>query len=189
MFQGLFFDFIRMFRVCWFCGRYGGGKTLLAVATADWLLRHDYCSRIACNIPLALPGLHLENESEPADVRRMQDVAVVYDEAWLEMQAGSDRKVLSDWLAFVRHRNQFLLFPSVLTIKRQMSFLKVQRILNLLPLGINLWAYSIHLSAGELKETGRFTFAPKRYFGTYDSEPLRVGKETFYIYGRSQAVE
>lgn len=183
----MFYDYCRLFRVCWFSGRYGGGKSLLAVRTAFWLVEHNYAVSIVANMSLSLPGFDLVRETDLAGVRKIENAAIVFDEAWLDVQGGADRKVLSDWLAFLRHRNQFLLMPSVLRLKQQMSFFRVSRLFNFLPLGVNLWLYEFHVSNAGVKERGKFFLSPKRWFGSYDSEPKKVQKGVFWVYER-QAV-
>lgn len=167
-----FLRYIRMFRLCWFGGRPGGGKTSFAIYVAGWLLSQRHCSRIAANFPLASPFSCVESGLDSEDVQGLTDVAIILDEAWQELGKGHEASVRA-WLAYPRKRNQFLLMPSVLPLSSSVSLFRVARSFNGLLFGLPVWRYSWEISGLKVKGknlTGAVNWwHPGRIFSAYDS--------------------
>lgn len=180
-----------LYRMISFVGRFGGGKTSLAIAVAQWLCGKNYARYVASNIPLNF-GTHIKTVDvdelrridysleKPAPVHR--DTAILMDESWMYLGKGASRKDVSDWLAFMRKGNNFLLMPSVLPLVSDVTTLKVERYFNGMVLGMPAWLYRWTL--GNPKQGGDkghyIWWNPQRVFDLYDSSG--IPGEDFLIY-------
>lgn len=161
-----------LFRTCWLSGRYGGGKTSLAVRLALALVADGYAARIVSNVPL-----HIGIEpavTDSAGAVEVRDAVLLIDEAWSELGMGADSRKLRQWLAYLRKHNQFVLMPSVLAISRHAAAFSIEREWSLSPAGIPLWIYRWRLvvasaSGRKRPETGLFFWwRPQEVFSLYD---------------------
>ncbi len=149
---------VTAFRACWYCGRYGGGKTYLAFLTASWLLANGYVETVVSNVPSCI--------SSPVP-SALDSAAIVLDESW---QYISTRRDVLDYAAFLRKFDLYLLLPSVFPVHRRLSFLKVQRVINGYNFGVPLWIYRWDLSMSSIHERGYFgVLYPHRAYGMYDT--------------------
>lgn len=163
--------YVVLFRTCLLGGRYGGGKTALAVHMAIELVRQRHAISICSNLPLNL-GVEGEPVSR-AEVQESRDSVIILDESWLELGKGVDSKKLRSWLAYLRKHNQYVLLPSVMELTSQVSQFSVERRYNLLQLGLPVWVYQWKLTTGRHTqkngENGWFYWMrPTRIFGAYD---------------------
>lgn len=176
-----------LYRMVWLSGRFGGGKTSLAVAVAVWLCQRNYARYIASNIKLAL-GREVARVSA-SELRRVscegpvyRDTVILMDEAWTVLGKGVGRKTVVDWLAYMRKGNNFLIMPSVLPLVNEVTVLRAERVFNGLQLGVPVWLYRWHL--GDYKrggDRGWYVFHnPSSVFGLYDT--LGIPSEEFTIY-------
>lgn len=177
-------EFIRMCRMMRYChigGRYGGGKTTLALMVADRLIASKAVSRVVVNTPLNLDVPYFETWNEAA-LLEIEDAVLVIDEAGQFLDAGSSNsKVLKQWFSYLRKRNQILLMPSVLPVLKFAAAFRCQRIFNGLQMGIPMWLYRWRLGLLDLKDTGLFMWwYPSRVFGLFDTDYEPKG--SWYIY-------
>ena len=154
-----FLEILSAFRVCKISGRYGGGKTALAVMLASWLLASGKVNTIVSNVPTVF--------NSPV-VTPLYNAAIILDESWQYLESRQD--VLS-YAAFLRKFNHFLILPTVFPIHRRLDFLDVQRVFNAYSVGFPLWVYRWALSMGKVREVGYFSvWKPTAVFGLFDTE-------------------
>lgn len=176
-----------LYRMVWICGRFGGGKTALAVYIAQWLCRKGYARYIASNIRLGF-GRELRSVSA-GDLRHydcngptFRDMVILMDESWQVLGKGASRKAVIEWLAFMRKGNNFLIMPSVLPLVQEVNVLKVERMFNGLVLGLPGWLY--RWSLGDYRrggDRGHYWFSnPQQVFGLYDT--TQIPSEDYTIY-------
>lgn len=181
-------NYVHLYRMIWLSGRFGGGKTSLAIAIAQWLCGQQYARYIASNIPLNfgrevsrvdIKGLRaMGPDGKPA----IRDCVILLDEAWMYL---GERKghAADDWLAFVRKANNYLLMPSVLPLAKVVQQLVCGRHFNGLVFGVPLWLYWWRLGKGKGVDgdKGRFFFwNPSKVFALYDH--TGVPQEDYIIY-------
>jgi len=175
--------YLTLFRTCWISGRYGGGKTALAIWLSLELVKRGYADKIVTNTELTF--------MQPSDTIRadqcheVQDCAVILDEAWLLLPQGASNKQSQEWLAYLRKNNQHILLPSVLPLARQVSNFIVERWFNGLAVGLPLWGYSYQLKAAGIGKqkaemASFYWYRPSRVFKLYD-HTARPG-DKYYVY-------
>lgn len=176
-----------LYRMVWIAGRFGGGKTSLAVSVAQWLCGRSYARYIASNIPLGV-GLEVHRVTS-AELRRVscegpvyKDTCILMDEAWIHLGRGQGRKQIVEWLAYMRKGNNFLIMPSVLPLVADVAQLRVERVFNGMGFGLPLWLYRWHL--GEYRKGGdrgwHLFWDPSSVFPLYDT--TAIPSEDFTIY-------
>lgn len=176
-----------LYRMVWISGRFGGGKTALGVAIAQWLCGRNYARYVASNIELGF-GREVARVSA-AELRRydctgpiLRDMVILMDESWMYLGKGSSRKQVVDWLAFMRKGNNFLVMPSVLPLVSDVATLRVERIFNGLVVGLPVWLYK--WSLGDYRKGGDKGFHwfsnPARVFGLYDTAAIPSEEYTIY---------
>jgi len=174
--------YVTIFRHLWLAGRFGGGKTSLAVSLAFQLVQGGYARRIATNTPLRIEAKSV-TVVDKSELGHLTDCVVLLDEAWLELGHGAAPAKVKEWFAYMRKNNQYLLMPSVLPLVRQASIFRVDRQFNGLVFGAPVWLYRWSLNTGDRKsnDSGRYLWwFPQRIFGSYDHE-ARPGQD-YYIY-------
>lgn len=176
-----------LYRMVWIAGRFGGGKTALAVYICMWLCEKGYARYIASNVKLGF-GTVVRTVSA-SDLRyhdcngfAFRDTVILMDESWQVLGKGASRKQVIEWLAFMRKANNFLIMPSVLPLVAEVNVLKVERIFNGLALGIPVWLYRWNL--GDYRrggDRGHYLLRnPSQVFGLYDT--AQIPSEDFTIY-------
>lgn len=183
------FDYVRLYRMLWLSGRFGGGKTSLAIALAQALCAKGYARFIASNIPLFfgreirrvdIKGLRAV---DAAGLPVVRDTVIILDEAWQHL---GERKghAADDWLAYMRKANNFLLMPSVLPLAKVVQQLTCARFFNGMVFGIPLWLYWWRLGKtgkGVDGDKGRFWWwHPAKVFALYDHSGVPL--EEYIIY-------
>lgn len=155
--------FLRMvanYRVVWLSGRFGGGKTSLAVWLAAWLVKNGYARRLVSNIPIV-------GRTDPPPVP-INDSAVLLDESWMYVDSWEDVKA---YAAFLRKANLYLLLPSVWAPHSRLRILECHRVFNGAVLGLPFWVYRWSLGMASISEKGYFMlWRPEKCFGLYDTE-------------------
>lgn len=178
-----------LFRVLWLTGRYGGGKTSLALHLADLLIREGSQHRIATNAKLLAPWVQVGESDSFGDLMEsgLQDACLIFDEGWLDLGTGASPRQVRQYLANLRKINCVLLVPSVLPLVRDLRVLTVEREFNAMTFGLPLWLYRYRLAMGTTRkgEEGRFWWwNPSRVFGWYDSGEVPGGVWRVYEMGR-----
>jgi len=154
-----FLDMLKVYRILWLRGRYGGGKTSGAVIIAARMLAEGVVDQVVSNVPITF--------SQVATAPLVKS-CIVMDESWLYIESRSDVK---DYAAFVRKFKHYMLLPSVFPIHNRLSFFYVTRIANLYVFGLPVWWYRWTLSVKDIKETGTFgIYQPTAVFGHYPDE-------------------
>lgn len=158
-----FLGMLHAFRICWLSGRFGGGKTSLAVMLAAKLLADGKVERVVSNFDTSL--------SVKAD-GPLYNAAIMLDESWIYLD---DRSSVTEYAAFVRKFNHYLILPSVWPPHNRFTFLSVQRVFNAYVVGVPAWFYRWQLGMRTVKEKGYFAvFNPSAVFGHYDTEFVPV---------------
>lgn len=181
-------NYVHLYRMLWLAGRFGGGKTSLAIAVAQWLISKSYARYIASNIPLFF-GREVERRSL-SELRKLasdgkpevRDTVILLDEAWQQLGARKGHNAEA-WLAFTRKANNYLLMPSVLPLAKEVQQLKCSRVLNGMVFGIPLWRYWWKLGEGkgEDGDKGHFNWwRPSAVFDLYDHTCVPI--EEYIIY-------
>jgi hypothetical protein len=161
----LFWDMFLAYRVAWIMGRYGAGKTSLAVLMLGRLLAEGRVKYAISNIPIDFsttltPGTPLFSD--------LQNAGLLLDEAWIYVD---NRQSVLDYAAFIRKFNHFLLLPSVFPIHPRLSYFFVQRVFNAYTLGFPFWVYKWSINNKGIKENGTFAIQyPTAVFGHYPSD-------------------
>lgn len=154
-----FLNMLRNFRICWLGGRFGGGKTALAVRMSMEFLERGWVEHAVGNFPcVTFTDLHRIDEC--------RDTFIVLDEAgvWL-----SDKE-FDSITAFLRKRNLYVVLSSVLPVQLRARTLNIQRIFNGHTVGLNFWLYGGVLDYMRVKEKLSLTWTnPREIFGLYDT--------------------
>ena len=160
----LFWDMFLAYRVAWIMGRYGAGKTSLAVLMSARLLAEKRVKRIVSNIPIDFAEIIPPGQS----LVPLFDSGILLDEAWIHVES---RQAVFDYAAFIRKFNHFLLLPSVFPIHPRLSYFFVQRVYNAYTIGFPFWFYKWNISNKGIKEHGYFAISnPTAIFGHYPSD-------------------
>jgi len=158
-----FLNMLSAFRIVWLSGRFGGGKTSLAVILGAWLLANGKVDTVVSNFETSIstpPAFPLYNS------------AILLDESWIYLD---DRSSVTTYAAFVRKFNHYLILPSVWPPHNRFTFLSVQRVFNAYVVGVPAWVYRWQLGMRSVKEKGYFAvFNPSAIFGHYDTEFVPV---------------
>lgn len=153
---------LRNYRFLWLGGRYGGGKTSLAVYLSHFILSHGWAKAVVGNIPVAWgvpPNMY--------DLYTPEDCVLLLDEGGLFMKFSGDFEKVG---AFMRKLNMYVLLPSVIPPAGIFRMFQVQRIVNFYTLGIPLWWYKWRLSIGAVTSDGSFGWwRPSEIFGYFDT--------------------
>lgn len=184
--------FLTTYRTLWLRGRPGGGKTSLSVYLARMLCQQNYALNIAANIPLSGLGPLTHVLDDPLELRTIENTVMILDEAYFELDMGSSSKAVKTWLGTIRHRNQYLLLPSVLELNRQTRVFTCQRFFNGMLIGLPLWIYRWDIQNGPSKDRGFWSFwQPSQVFKLYNHRPqlgsFDMGKYYVYRYQRPQS--
>lgn len=169
---------IEYLRHAWICGRYGGGKTALALHLADRYIASGRYRYVALNMPLNVdvPVVVTRRVQEVLDV---QDAVIVMDEAGGIIDSQVSPRQVADWLKWLAKDNRVLLMPSVLPVHKNASTMRVQRIFNGSSAGVPLWVYRWRYRLPESSDTGLYWWPlPTVIFGLYDRE-YKPGWEWF----------
>jgi hypothetical protein len=155
---------VRAYRVVYVAGRYGSGKTALAVRLAYELLESGFATRCVANFPVVFAD---DWEQLNIEDPYASNTVVILDEGGLFLETRGDTKEL---LAFLRKMNITLIIPSVHPPANRIRAVTIQRLINLQALGLPAWLYSVYLASGHIKEESKFLWwRPSEIFGTYDT--------------------
>lgn len=170
----LFWSMLLAYKTVWFMGRYGAGKTSLAVLCAARLLAEKRVEKIVSNIPMSFstliqPPRYDENgEVVFESVEMLLHAGILLDEAWMYVD---DKQATMDYAGFVRKFDHYLLLPSVFPVNIRLSYFYVQRVFNGYTLGLPLWFYKWNINNRGIKEKGYFAIRnPHAVFGHYPTD-------------------
>lgn len=161
LFASEFLENIVAWRSAWIAGRLGGGKTLLAVAIAKWLIDHKLAQGAWTNFPCSLPR---------AD--SIANCVFILDESWQFIDARLSRSMYTLYGAWARKIGSFWLFPSIYPPDVRVRSVTVARALELIISPIPAWLYDYTTLATDRKgqpEKHSFLLLPEPYFGLYDT--------------------
>lgn len=146
------------FRCITFGGRYGGGKTLGAVALAYWMKASGYVDKIVSNIPM---------EYTDDDKQYVYRSVIILDEAW---QYITSRRSVLQYSAYLRKIDSYLILPSVFDIHYRLNFFQNERVINFQNIGLPAWYYKWYLTKGRTRDKGTFWITnPQVLYGLYDN--------------------
>lgn len=183
-----FLRLVRQIRYCWICGRYGGGKTTLALMLADMLVKGGHVKYVVSNTPLMVDA-PMQSTFDERSLTEIQDAVIVLDEAGVFLEDGNKR-MLRQWFAYLRHRNQIILMPSVMPVVRYASMLRCQRMFNGLQMGVPVWIYRWELRLLAAADKGYFGWwNPAQVFGLFDTEYDPTGEWFIYDFGNVASEE
>jgi len=160
-----FLELFLLFRVCWIRGTLGGGKTLLAVALAEHLLKLAMVDGVVTNFPTVLPSAL--GDEDGTLIRR----AVIFDEAWTHLDSRDSLVNPREYGAYARKIGSYWIIPSVHSIDKRLRSIIVWRSGRFtLPFLPEFWVYRYKLEL-EYDQCESFFIltSPKRYFGMYDT--------------------
>lgn len=182
----MFEEMVSRFRLLWLSGRYGGGKTSLAVYLAARFCQAGLTTRIVSNTPLRLKEVA---RLDPRDVHDVTDSVLLMDESWRYVGEGSDKQV-KEWMAYMRKRNQILLMPSVMNIARALRVVRIERRFNFSGFGVPLWWYTWFLNSATGKEKQQwYWWRPARVFALYNHELPEMDDFAVYDWAAPPALE
>lgn len=161
LFADDFLNALLVFRALWIQGRYGGGKTSLAIILSAWLLNEGHVNRVTTNIDTVLDN-PVKN-----DLELIYDAALLIDETNVFI---GDRQSATHYANFLRKTNWYLLMPSVMPPHVKLCTFAVQRVFNGMVYGIPIWVYKWTLNQRNQKEKGFFAiWQPDAAFGSYNT--------------------
>lgn len=153
------------FRTLWLSGRYGGGKTSLAIALGARLLKEGYADKIVANFPMI-------GRTYPVPVP-LTNAVIILDEAWQYMKDG---QAVEDYAAFLRKFNVYLIMPSVLDIHHSLRYLATWRVFNGEVIGLPMWFYRWKLFSRSMSDQGFWVaHRPHTIFGSYPTKGIVKG--------------
>jgi hypothetical protein len=168
------FELLRQYRIAWLSGRFGAGKTAMAVAMAEYLAS-KYGYRVYSNFPLVF------NEFDTGiKGSKVLHAVVILDEAGLEMVARLN--TLSDrMIAYTRKMDVIFLLPSFIPPGPRLRFLQFYPILNLTGAGIPMAVYGWRVNLAGFKGNGSFlVIRPERIYRMYNSFVAQERTEDLY---------
>jgi len=129
-------EYTLLYRSVYFQGRYGSGKTALAVYLAV-RLAEKYGYKIISNIEIKHPSVI--TTPRPSD---FEHSVVLLDEAGDVLDAYEFKSELIRYFKYLRHRDLVILLPSVDEVHKRLRKLIVERVFNLEAVsGIPIWFY------------------------------------------------
>lgn len=164
----VFLGLVKLYRMVWISGRYGGGKTALSYRIAHYLLETGFVRYVVSNTD-SVWSSKLEDVKPRFDDRGMPilDTCVILDEGGLFLKTTKDA---DEYMAFLRKLNVILLMPSVTPVSSRLRALTVMREFNARIIGLPLWVYKYTLHQGVIRENERFYwFNPQEIYGIYDT--------------------
>lgn len=164
----LFMGYVRHYRAVWFDGKYGSGKTALAVRVAHELVERGIVRYVLSNVECVFADKP-ENVVLRSGKRGALyvDAAIVLDEAGMFIKSSRDS---DDYLAYLRKLNVMLLLPSVEPLPGKLARLVVERTYDWTTMGLPFWQYRLMLQTRQQQEATSFFWRnPSEIFGTYDT--------------------
>lgn len=158
------------YRLVWISGRYGGGKTLLAMEIAESFLKRGY--RLLTNIPCAW--------ADDWDSVQLQDdgrlrAVVIMDEAGLVLKYTEQLEAMC---AYSRKMDCIYLFPSFMPPVRFAQVVDLHSMFSLAHVLLPITFWSCRIRLGSFRETTSFaTSKASLYYGVYSTQGTDRGTE------------
>jgi len=165
------YSLVLPFRLIQITGRYGGGKTALAVHWARRLSSDGHIAYVCANIPLALPVV-AEYTERP---RELNYVAYIIDEGWQYLGLDATPKSIKTELAYLRKFGNFIFLPSVIPLTKHLIGFPVITFTFSLSrvVGVHWWIYYWSVGTGRRATAGYWWWMnPQTTWGQYDSAYL-----------------
>jgi hypothetical protein len=154
-----FLSHLLAYRIVWIDGYHGGGKTTLGHVLGCWLMANGYVDRVVSNMP---SGIRSE-VTVP-----LNRAAIIMDEAWIYLD---DRDAVTDYAAFIRKFEHYLIMPSVWDVHMRLSFFRTWRTMNLYAFGLPVWIYKWEMHRNRTKDKGWYLLLnPHNIFGLFPTE-------------------
>jgi len=173
------FPLVLPFRIAQVTGRYGGGKTALAVHWARRMAREGHIAYVCANIPLALP-IVAEYSERPRDLRY---TCYILDEAWQYLALDASAATVKKELAYLRKYGNYMLLPSVVQLTKHISsFPEITFVFSFSRiLGLHWWIYYWRVGSSKRMLDGYWWWMnPHSTWGLYDSSYIPVDKWWLY---------
>jgi len=173
------FQLVLPFRVVQISGRYGGGKTALAVHWSRRLSQEGYIAYVCANIPLALPVV-AEYVERP---RNLSYTCYIVDESWQYLALDASAAAIKKELAYLRKYGNYMLLPSVIPLTKHISsFPSVSFVFSFSRLfNLHWWVYYWQVGTGRRSINGYWWWMnPNSVWGLYDSSYIPVDKWWVY---------
>lgn len=155
------YGMIKAYRIVWISGRFGGGKTSLALELARSFLKEGY--HLISNIRTVWRD---DLVDVVADEKFSLKTVFVLDEGGLLLE---DNREIKKIVAYAAKMDIVLLIPSVFPPPRLASSFIIQPVFNLSAIGLPFIYYKWEIKMGMWKDTGWFIWwNPKNIFGIYD---------------------
>lgn len=159
-----FVHLVNQFRIAWFRGSYGSGKTAMCFYLAYELIKSGKYRYLLSNSRSAWTD-------DPRKImirdERFIDTILILDEGGLFLRTGKDAE---KFMIGLRKLNACVLIPSILPPSSRVRFLTVQRVLNGYNFGLPVWWYEYYLNLGGIREKDWFLFVkPDKIYGIYDT--------------------
>lgn len=157
------FELLRQYRIAWLSGRFGAGKTAMAVAMAEYLAS-KYGYRVYSNFPLVFDEFDTGVKGE-----KVLHAVFILDEAGLEIVARVNT-LAERMIAYTRKMDIVILLPSFIPPSARIRFLQYYPIINLASAGVPLAIYGWRVNLANFKASGSFLVAnPNDYYRMYNS--------------------
>lgn len=155
---------VRNWRSVWLNGFQGSGKTAFAFRMAYELLASGQVNYLTSNIPNVW---NTRPENIPFENGALNTVCIL-DEGGFMIRTKSDTDA---YLTALRKLNVILIVASRRAPASEICRYRIQRIMNLKSVGLNLWVYKYLVNDGMTKENGTFLwYNPSEIFGVYDTD-------------------
>lgn len=155
-------------------GRFGGGKTSLGFAIADYLLSKRGFRYLLtnCRTPWAdLPESVVFRKDEDG-YPRYADCVVLLDEGGSFLRFREDAE---DYLKFLRKMNIVILIPSFDEPTRKLRLIVCQRVVTLESVGLPAWVYVWMVRHGRQNQKATFIYLfPSEIYGVYHSGSMPI---------------
>lgn len=174
LYGDVFLNTLRHYRIGWIGGRFGGGKTAIAVRIAIQFEEKGWVDSIIGNFPcVAFKSWR--------DMDELRNAFIILDEAGAWMK----EKDFEDTVAFLRKRNLYLVVPSVMPPPIKARALNIQRIINFDMIGLPIWLYQMSLDYMNIHEEAKLWWVnPKEVFGLYDTSDVAINSRGIVRYVR-----
>lgn len=155
---------VMAYRYAWFMGRYGSGKTALAMYMA-------YNLKMAGHVKYLVTNIRCVWADDPwtieLDEHGKLNTVIVMDEAGMFWQTSKESDA---FITFARKMNVVLLMPSHDEVPNKMRKLRIHQLANMHAFGIPAWWYVAKLHYADIRDRYMFGWwQPKNVLGVYDT--------------------
>ena len=163
---GPFLGIISSYRLVWFCGRFGGGKTSLAYAVSEQFLKQGY--RLVTNNQ-SIWADDMENVSIDPKTGHLKTV-VLMDEGGVGASLKATRQIEAI-ASYAAKMDTIYLVPSFWPPCRAMRILTCQPLFSLKSAGLPVIVYRWSVSIASFRDSGTFLWVnPSEIYGIYSRQ-------------------